>query len=32
MSRPFAFTTVYLLTVGAETAVAAERHEAGGSR
>jgi hypothetical protein len=28
---PFVFTTVYLLAVGAETALAAERHEAGGS-
>jgi len=28
---PFAFTTVYLLAVGAETALAAEQHEAGGS-
>ena len=28
---PFAFTSVYLLAVGAETALAAEQHEAGGS-
>jgi hypothetical protein len=28
---PFAFSTVYLLAVGGETALAAERHEAGGS-
>jgi hypothetical protein len=27
---PVVFTTVYLLAVGAETAIAAERHEAGG--
>jgi MFS family permease len=29
---PLAFTSVYLLAVGAETAIAAERHEAGGSQ
>jgi hypothetical protein len=31
VSAPFVFTTAYLLAVGAETALAAERHEAGGS-
>jgi hypothetical protein len=31
LCTPFAFTSVYLLAVGAETAIAAAQHDAGGS-